>query len=595
MSFTMQELIHRSQSGGGWRFFRVLFVLILVSAAASLYDTLLFRNFSNREAMDMAQLGRNLAEGRGYTTLMVRPLSMALLQRHRPDRSPLLKTAHPDLANPPVYPYLLAGLFKIIPAKYFVTPEKGFAIYLPELAVALVNQVLVLVAGLLLFFLAQRLLDSTMAWVTSVVFVGSEVVWRFSVSGLNTMLLLVLVLAVAWCLVLLDHWSRLGRGDTLLGVMALLAGLLVGTGGLTRYAFGWLIVPVAVYLFVFFERNRAALVLAALAGFLVVLAPWMLRNYSLSGLPFGTATLATWENTDAFQEDHLQRSLHPDLRTDVYKGLGRKILHGTRELVENDLPKLGGSWVSAFFLVGLLVPFRSPALARLRWLLLFSLAVFAAAQVLGRTFLAVESPQINSDNLLVLLAPLVFMYGVALFFLLLDSVASPVLGLRPLLISGFCLMAALPLLLKFIPPHPAPVAYPPYYPPLIQRVCGWYNQQELLMSDMPWAVAWYGRRQCLLTTLNWRRDFLEITDLYKPIKGIYLTPLTTDTPFLSNWVRGENRSWGAFLLESLSQREVPPGFPLRRAPDGFFPEQVLLTDYDRWKLKPDQPAGAAPR
>ena len=105
------------------------------------------------------------------------------------------------------------------------------------------------------------------------------------------------------------------------------------------------------------------------------------------------------------------------------------------------------------------------------------------------------------------------------------------------------------------------------------------------MSDMPWAVAYYGRRQCLWATLNWKKDFVEITDWIRPIKGIYLTPLTTDTAFLSNWVRGENRSWAAFLLESMVQREVPTGFPLRRAPDGFFPEQLLLTDYDRWKLR----------
>jgi hypothetical protein len=341
MSFALQDLIHRSQVGGGWRFFRVLFVLILVTAAAGLYDTLLFRNFANREAMEMAQLGRNLAEGKGYTTLTVRPLSMFLLQQHRSDRSPLLKTPHPDLANPPVYPCLLAAVFKLIPSKYFATPEKGFSIYLPELAVALLNQGLVLVAGLLLFFLTQRLFDSTMAWITSLVFVGSEVIWRFSVSGLSTMLLLVLVLALAWCLVVFEHWYRLGRADLHVGLLALLAGLLVGVGGLTRYAFGWLILPVGLFLFIFFQRNRAALVLAALAGFLAVMSPWLLRNYSVSGLPFGTATLTPWECTDAFPEDRLQRSLHPDLRTDVFKGLCRKMLSGTRELVENELPKLG--------------------------------------------------------------------------------------------------------------------------------------------------------------------------------------------------------------------------------------------------------------
>jgi hypothetical protein len=585
MSYPVQEVIHRFQTGPGAQLVKVLLALIAVMVLATAFDFLAFRNLANREAMDMAQLGRNLAEGKGYSTLLVRPLSMALLQRHRPDRSPLLKTPHPDLANPPVYPCLLAGVFRLIPSRYYVTPEKGFSVYLPDLAVALLNQVLVLVAGLLLFFLASRLFDRPTAWVTSVVFVGSEVVWRFSISGLNTVLLIVLVLAVVWCLISLEHWARLGRSDALLVSMAALAGVLVGVGGLTRYAFGWLMLPVLVYLLAFFEQRRAVLFLAALAGFLAVMSPWVARNVSVCGLPFGTATLAVCENTTSFPEDRLQRSLHPDWQTVAYQEFGRKVLQNSREVVANDLPKLGGSWVTAFFLVGLLVPFRNAVLSHLRWLLVLALVVFALVQAAGRTSLSSESPEINSENMLVLLAPLVFLYGVALFFVLLDSNPPSSLADRFLWIGAFCVVAALPLVQRLLVPRDSPVAYPPYYPPLIQRVSGWFNPQEMIMSDMPWAVAWYGRRQCLLTTLDWQKDFLEISGLHKPIKGIYLTPLTSDAPFLSGWVRGEKRPWAALLLEAITKGEVPAGFPLRRAPDGFLPDQLLLTDYDRWTLK----------
>ncbi|MBI5387825.1 MAG: hypothetical protein HZA90_24450 [Verrucomicrobia bacterium] len=584
MSFQVQDIIHGFTQGAGARIFKVLFVLIVVVAVGALYDTLVYRNFANREAMDMAQLGRNLAQGKGYTTLYVRPFSMFLLQQHRNDHSPELKTDHPDITNPPVYPYLLAGLFKALPAKYFTTAEKGFTIYIPDMAVAFLNQFLLLIGGILLFFLAEKLFDTTIAWITAILYAGTEVFWHFSVAGLSTMLLIVLLLALAWVLVWLEQWTRYGRSDVLLVGLAIFAGVLVGAGGLTRYSFGWLIVPLLLFFISFFGKKRAVFALAALGGFLAVMGPWVARNYSVSGMPFGTATFAVCQGTGTFPEDRLERALKPELRKVTYVDFARKLLANTREVFQ-EVPKMAGSWIASFFLVGLLVPFRSLSLSRLRWFLLFSLVVFGVVQAMGRTTLSTESPEINSENLLVLLAPLIFMYGAALFFLLIDSIALPFPSARLVLMVSFCLVGALPLLHTLLPPHPSPIAYPPYYPPLLQRIAGWFNEKELIMSDMPWAMAWYGRRQSLLVTLNWREDVIEITDYHKPIKGLYLTTLTTDSKFLSNWVKGDNSNWASFLLESLVLREVPKGFPLRRAPEGLFPEQLLLTDYDRWRLK----------
>lgn len=586
MSRLLQQFIYMLTFGPGARVFRVLLALIAVGTLGGLYDATVYRNFSNREAMDMAQLGKNLSEGRGYTTLFVRPFSMFLVQRHRPDHSPEIKTQHPDTANPPVYPTLLAGLFKLVPARRFAAPAPGSFIYAPDLAVAVLNQVLLVLAAVLLYFLAKTLLDEKMAWVTTAVFLGAEMMWRFSVSGLSTILLVVLFLALAWCLVVLEHSARLARPDAWLVALAGLAGALVGAGGLTRYSYAWMILAVLGYLLAFFNRNRAALALAALGGFLVVMGPWVVRNYAVSGMPFGTATFTICQETGNFTEDRLERSLSPDLRTVTVPEFGRKLIRNSREVFEN-MPKLGGSWVPAFFLVGLVLPFRSAALARLRWFLLFSLVALGVAQTLGHTALSVESPEINSENLVVLVVPLVFMYGVALFFLLLDYLALPFRTARPVFMAGFCLIVSLPLVQSLLPPHPSPVVYPPYDPALIQRVGGWFNEKELLMSDMPWAMAWYGRRQTLWMTLNWKKDFVEITDFQKPIKGIYLTPVTMDTKFLSNWVKGQNNSWTTFLLETMLAGQVPKGFPLHQAPEGWFREgQLLLTDYDRWNLKP---------
>lgn len=68
------------------------------------------------------------------------------------------------------------------------------------------------------------------------------------------------------------------------------------------------------------------------------------------------------------------------------------------------------------------------------------------------------------------------------------------------------------------------------------------------MSDIPWAVAWYGKRQCVWVTMNWRKEFYEINDYQKPVQALYLTQRTTDSRFLSNWVLGENQGWATFSV-----------------------------------------------
>ena len=47
-----------------------------------LYDVRAYRNFSSPEAMDAAQVARNLAEGHGYATDFIRPFSVYLVQKH---------------------------------------------------------------------------------------------------------------------------------------------------------------------------------------------------------------------------------------------------------------------------------------------------------------------------------------------------------------------------------------------------------------------------------------------------------------------------------------------------------------------------------
>ncbi len=158
--------------------------------------------------------------------------------------------------------------------------------------------------------------------------------------------------------------------------------------------------------------------------------------------------------------------------------------------------------------------------------------------------------------------------------------------LRYAAMTLFGILFCLPMIFVFPPPRPLPIAYPPYYPPSIQAAAGWAKEKELIMSDIPWAMAWYGQSQCVWLTLNAQSDFLAINDYQKPIQEVFLTRVTMDSRFLTGWVLAGDQNWGSFILDCLvrkMQRQPSPAptFPLHYWQAGW-PEQFLLTSREHW-------------
>ena len=280
------------------------------------------------------------------------------------------------------------------------------------------NQALFFAAILLVFLLGRVLFDNSVAWVCAGIFAATELYWRLSASGLSTMLLVVIFLAIVLSLV---HVERQEKGGL---PLALGTGVLLALGGLTVYSFAWLVVPVVFFLY-FGVPQRRKLCFAVVLPFLILTVPWLARNYALTGNLYGTSGYAIYQNTSAFPADTLERSLNlQNGLTRLYpRDITDKFTSNIHTLLQNEVPKLGGNWVSAFFLVGLLIPFRKEALSKIRFFLLGSLVLFLCVQSIGQTHLTTDSPEINSENLLVVLAPLAFLFGTGLFFTLIDQLA----------------------------------------------------------------------------------------------------------------------------------------------------------------------------
>ena len=584
LTLKIQELIHKLEVGIGVRVLQYAMLAVLVLAVLFVYDLRAYRGFSSPEAMDVGQVARNLEEGRGFSTDYIRPFSLYLMQKHSLATHPeqALSTnqmdaariygAHPDLANAPVYPLVLAGLMKVWTPDWTVEMHKPFwseggrfIRYQPEFRIALFNQFLLVVVVGLTFFLAKKLFDRRAAWLAALFTLGSAQLWQFSVSGLSTLLLLVILLGLVLCLVKAEELGR-AQAPKAGGLLAfaVAAGVLAGLGMLTRYSFGALIVPVAVFFWLFTGSRQPKLVLAAIFSFGLVVSPWIARNVMVSGTLFGTAGYAINETSYQHPGSELMRSIDPSLVINsggvmpyVYK-----FTSNLSSILQEGWERLGGIWLAVLFFAGLLLGLRNVAARRLRYFTLMSLGTLVIVEALGKTGLSDLSPDLNSENLLVLLRPLVAVFGTVFFLTLLDQMKFPEPAMRYGVIALLVVLACQPLASAMIS-RTNPVSYPPYYPPEIQQVAGWMKTDELLMSDAPWAVAWYGQRQCVWLTRDTREDFYTINDYLKPVKGLYFTTLSMDDKFLSNMAHGADNSWGRFLLNAGMQSKFPKGFPLQ--------------------------------
>lgn len=614
MSARVQQWIHFIEEGGGARLMRMALVVLGFIALAVIYNVFCFRNFGSEEAMDLSQLARNIARGKGFATDYVRPLSITRLESQANKKLTALqrriqkggatpaeksnwereqsefkkvislKVAHPDLANAPGYPLLLAGLMKVAPIDYQI-PKKAFSTYAPELWIAACNQFLFFVAVLVLFQIAQRLFDRTVGLFSALLFASTELFWRFSISGLPTLLLVLIFLCLAWSLLCWLHAVENSlSGRTLFWSMA--AGILLGAGCLTRYSFGSLWFATLVFLILFGNAHRLKSCLLMTSVFLLVISPWLVRNHSLSGNWFGTAAYALCENTPAFPENQIEKSLSggPVFAKTRLVDYIRKLAVSVPDFVENEIPRLGGNWLSFLFLAGLLIPMASKEQARLRIFVLVAVAALWIAQSLGRSHLSNDSPQFNSENLLILVSPVAFIFGVAFYFNLIRKIVFPERIIFYAANVLFCVVISAPLIFALLPPSSSPIFYP-YNPPLVQESSGWMRKNELVMSDVPWAVAWYGNRQSVPLSISYPGDFLKINDDLKPIQALYLSPKITDSRFLSQLVK-DRQGWGRLVLEILARGEVPNGFPLKHARSDYLPSHVFLTDWERWANPP---------
>lgn len=483
-----------------------------------------FAGFYRAEAMDTAQAARNISDGRGFSTDFIRPLSLA---------SQPIAERMPDLCQPPLPPLLLGLVFTVFPAA--------------DSTVALVSCFFFFLTVLLAFVWARQLFGLNVAILSALLLALNLALLEITLFGA-----LVSLGAFLLTLLLFLSFRHSGNPKSSFGI-----GLLFGLSFLTEYA-SLLLLPALLWLLIATLRERRWSHLGAfLLGSFLVLAPWAIRNYRLTGLPWSSLrwySLAMFGNT--YPGSSLLREIVPPeggLLAFIFSHPGemaKKSLWALRSLYTS-LPIVCGLYVVPFFIAGMLQPLEEARLRNLRKCLYAALLLIAIGSAVTTGAAEWLSP----------LVPLVVIFSAFSFEKLLASAG---LGERRRILARALLLvaAALPLITNLLLPTARPVPRRGN----LQQLARSLPRETLVATDIPWAVAWYANR-----TAVWLPN--------APVKQGNQVIDPTQTEGFRALDGPKHRIGAIFLSSHLASLPAGEGLAgwqgLRTAPRGFRLEAVL--------------------
>lgn len=507
---------------------RILFFLLLIGLTL-IHLLITFRGISTSTGMDQAQLARELARNNGFTTKVLRPMSIGQAERATEGGATLVQASR-DSFHSPLHPIMLAAVLKVVDGgnadKWRMGGEE--TVYRLDRIIASSSVIFFLLSLGVTYLLVCRIFDSKIAGVTVLLMLLCDLMWQFSQSGLPQMLMLFLFSCAcffAYRAVEISEEGGIGL------VPALIAGFFLALLCLAHWMAVWIVLGYVIYAAVAI-RPRGVAAFGAIVLVLLFSSYFLLKNNEYTGSPGGTALLAV--------HGGLGGSLDDVMRTydsgDTYLELGGLILKIARvSLIQatNLFSNLGGILVAPVFFLTLLHPFKRRSIGSFRWGLLL-MWIFAA---IGMAIFGLPGSGVNPNQLHILFAPIMAAYGLAFVSILWSKLDLPntIPQLRQahfviiIIISGGPLILNLPRDLKAglsnesIPPH-----WPPYYPSTLNtRLPKYAMENEIVVSDQPWAVAWYADRTSLwlpkkVSTFEMLENKAESED--SPVTGLLISP-----------------------------------------------------------------------
>lgn len=460
-----------------------------------------FRGLDQPVAMDQAQIAREVARGHGIATQFLRPIDvMHASQTQKGNYTPLHTL---DTTYAPLNILAEAVALKSMGADVAEASrmhEDGPNIYGPDRIIAVVSSFFFLVALTLVFFLLRRLFDELIASVCVVFIALSNLFLQFAVSGLPQMLMLCFFLGACLCLLRAIEASQAGRTNSVwiwIGSSSLCMTALCLTGWLGVWPFIGFLLFTALYF-----RPYGLFSLPAIGIFLLSVSFFLLRNESWMGGYLGNAVYGIY-NCFGSGEEGIMRAVEQQSTPLQASDFILKLLGFSLSQLNNLYVNLGSIIVTPFFFLALFHSFKKPEVQAMKWAT-FAMWVMAT---LGMTLYGTQEA-LSAGQLQVLFTPLMAAYGLSLVLIM---VARLKLQEEERFVRNFVLFALVLVssgaFLFRLPgelhmglwtsdrgiPH-----WPPYYPPaLAGKLNSASSPGQIIMTDQPWAVAWYADRPAL--------------------------------------------------------------------------------------------------
>src|SRR5712672_2757860 len=158
---TAQSIVHSVEQGKAAHVIRVALIVVAIFGVALVLLLFRFRGFAHAEAMDQAQLARQIASGKGFTTNFIRPLALWQMETNSGSKVNLGKDEMPDTFNQPLPP-----LLNVLPIKLSGNAMAfGPGTFVPaeERWIAAFSMIFFLAALYVQFLLTRRLFDQRLA------------------------------------------------------------------------------------------------------------------------------------------------------------------------------------------------------------------------------------------------------------------------------------------------------------------------------------------------------------------------------------------------------------------------------------------------
>jgi len=282
---------------------RVLFFILLIGISL-LYLLVTFRGLDSAKGMDQAQLAREIARNEGFTTKVLRPVSIWQNGEVRSGQ-PIIKDANRDTYHAPLHPILLSWALKFVGGddadKWRMTEND--TVYKLDRVVAATSVICFLIAIGVNYLLISRIFDGRIGGVTALLMLLCDLNWKFSQTGLPQMFMLLLFSCA--CFFAYRAVETTEEGRIAIGP-ALIAAAFLGLLALTHWLAIWIVLGFAVYAG-FFLRPRGAAGLAALGFVLLVSLLPLIKNKQFSGSMGGTSILAVFNGLGT-SEDSVMRT-----------------------------------------------------------------------------------------------------------------------------------------------------------------------------------------------------------------------------------------------------------------------------------------------